>query len=150
MVKGLGFWVRLVPEDSKERVLPLGCDKDNCLLLDYRYGCLEAAWLACGTKRKHFPDRQALTARGPEGLCLRPALPCDSSACDAQAAVPELPSQKREKYLALGLPLADVLILADDDATASYFEAVLAAGAAAKPAANWIMGDVMAHCKVGL
>lgn len=43
----------------------------------------------------------------------------------------------------------DVLVLSDDVGIATYFDAVLAAGAPAKPAANWVMGDIMAHCKVG-
>ena len=60
----------------------------------------------------------------------------------------ELPVQKRQRYLALGLPMYDVLILADDLATANLFDAVLVAGVAAKTASNWIMGDVMAFCKV--
>ncbi len=65
-----------------------------------------------------------------------------------QLAMPELPATKRRKFLELGLPLADVLVLADDAATATYYENVLAAGALAKPAANWVIGDIMAHCKV--
>lgn len=59
----------------------------------------------------------------------------------------ELPSAKRERYLSLGLPLADVLILADDITTAALYDAVLAAGTNPKTAANWIMGDIMAYCK---
>ena len=59
----------------------------------------------------------------------------------------ELPSQVRQRYLGLGLPLYDVLVLSDEPGAARYFDAVLAAGAPAKPAANWVMGDVMAHCK---
>lgn len=61
--------------------------------------------------------------------------------------MPELPQQKRERYAALGLSQYDALVLSDDVGVASYFDAVLAAGAPAKPAANWVMGDVMAHCK---
>ncbi len=48
----------------------------------------------------------------------------------------------------MGLPRDDVLILAEDLETAQYFDAVLAEGAPAKLAVNWIVGDVMAHCKV--
>jgi aspartyl-tRNA(Asn)/glutamyl-tRNA(Gln) amidotransferase subunit B len=44
--------------------------------------------------------------------------------------------------------MADVLILADDPAVSQYYDAVLAAGAAPKQAANWINGDIMAYCKV--
>ena len=64
--------------------------------------------------------------------------------------MPELPADFRRKYRQLGLPAADVLVLADELPTAQYFDSVLAAGAAAKPAANWIMGDIMAVCKVRL
>ncbi len=62
--------------------------------------------------------------------------------------MPELPAEFRRRYRQLGLPAADVLVLADELPTAHYFDSVLAAGAAAKPAANWIMGDIMAFCKV--
>ena len=61
----------------------------------------------------------------------------------------ELPTAKRSRYMSLGLPKADVLILADELATADFFDATMAAGAPAKAAANWIMGDIMAACKVG-
>ncbi|WIA33555.1 hypothetical protein OEZ86_006679 [Tetradesmus obliquus] len=59
----------------------------------------------------------------------------------------ELPIAKRQRYLSLGLPKADVLILADELATADFFDVAMAAGAPAKAAANWIMGDIMAACK---
>lgn len=64
--------------------------------------------------------------------------------------MPDLPANFRRRYRQLGLPAADVLVLADELPTAQYFDSVLAAGAAAKPAANWIMGDIMAFCKVSL
>lgn len=64
--------------------------------------------------------------------------------------MPELPSGKRRRYAELGLPPADVLLLTDDVSTAAYFEATLAAGAPPKPAANWILGDVLAHCNVSV
>jgi hypothetical protein len=60
----------------------------------------------------------------------------------------ELPAAKRARYLSLGLPHADVIILADELATANFFDAAMAAGAPPKAAANWIMGDIMAACKV--
>ena len=67
-----------------------------------------------------------------------------------QAAMPQLPAEFRRQYRELGLPAADVLVLADELPTAQYFDAVLAAGTPAKPAANWIMGDIMAFCKARL
>ena len=62
--------------------------------------------------------------------------------------MPELPGAKRARYASLGLSQYDSAVLADDLAVAAYFDAVLAAGAPPKPAANWVMGDVMAWCKV--
>eukprot|EP00879_Flechtneria_rotunda_P008332 GHRR01008727.1.p1 GENE.GHRR01008727.1~~GHRR01008727.1.p1 ORF type:complete len:507 (+),score=170.60 GHRR01008727.1:991-2511(+) len=64
-----------------------------------------------------------------------------------QGSMAELPVAKRARYLSLGLPRADVLILADELATADFFDATMAAGTPAKAAANWIMGDIMAYCK---
>jgi aspartyl-tRNA(Asn)/glutamyl-tRNA(Gln) amidotransferase subunit B len=62
--------------------------------------------------------------------------------------MPELPVAKRERYRALGLSSYDTLVLADDLGVSQYFDSVLGAGALPKPAANWVMGDVMAYCKV--
>jgi len=64
-----------------------------------------------------------------------------------RGAMPELPEARRARYVSLGLPKADALLLADDHVVAKYFDDVLEAGAKAKPAANWIMGDIMAFCK---
>ena len=52
--------------------------------------------------------------------------------------------------MGLGLPPADAVVLADEPPTAAYFDAVLEAGAPPKPAANWVMGDIMAFCKARL
>lgn len=62
----------------------------------------------------------------------------------------ELPEQIRERFRALKLPPADVLVLAEDLSVAQYFDRVLASGAPAKAAANWVMGDITAFCKVFL
>jgi aspartyl-tRNA(Asn)/glutamyl-tRNA(Gln) amidotransferase subunit B len=62
-----------------------------------------------------------------------------------RAALPELPEAKRERLAAAyGLPAYDARVIAGERAIADYFEAVVAAGAEPKAAANWIMGDVMA------
>lgn len=66
-----------------------------------------------------------------------------------QRTMAELPAQKRARYLHLGLPPADVTVLADDLETTRLFDAVLATGVTPKVAANWLMGDIMAYCKVG-
>jgi aspartyl-tRNA(Asn)/glutamyl-tRNA(Gln) amidotransferase subunit B len=63
-----------------------------------------------------------------------------------QAVLPELAAQKRHRYEeTLGLSAYDARVLTDDWANASYFEATIAAGANAKQAANWIMGDIAAY-----
>ncbi len=54
----------------------------------------------------------------------------------------------RSRYLDMDLPIADVLILTDEKPFSRYFDAVLEAGAPPKLAANWVLGDVMAHSKV--
>ncbi len=60
--------------------------------------------------------------------------------------LPELPAAKRHRYESeLGLSAYDARVLTDDRAIAEYFEAVIAAGGSAKPAANWIMGDISGH-----
>ena len=60
----------------------------------------------------------------------------------------EVPEQIRQRFRGLKLPPADVLVLADELPTAQFFDTVIEAGAPAKAAANWIMGDIMAYCKV--
>jgi aspartyl-tRNA(Asn)/glutamyl-tRNA(Gln) amidotransferase subunit B len=61
-----------------------------------------------------------------------------------RAELPELPSAKRERLTAeFGLPAYDAGVLASERVIADYFEAVVAAGAPPKGAANWIMQDGM-------
>jgi aspartyl-tRNA(Asn)/glutamyl-tRNA(Gln) amidotransferase subunit B len=62
-----------------------------------------------------------------------------------KASMPELPGAMRERFVKdYGLPEYDAAVLTQSKAMASYFEAaVTAAGKEqAKPAANWLMGDV--------
>lgn len=61
--------------------------------------------------------------------------------------LPELPEQRRRRYEGLGLAMQDVLVIADDRALADYFDDVIAAGAEAKAAANWLMGDITGYLK---
>ena len=59
-----------------------------------------------------------------------------------RAGLPELPDERRQRYMAeLGLSAYDAGLLVAERETAAYFEAV-AAGRDAKTAANWIMGDL--------
>jgi aspartyl-tRNA(Asn)/glutamyl-tRNA(Gln) amidotransferase subunit B len=63
-----------------------------------------------------------------------------------QTQIPELPAQKRHRYEeALGLSAYDARVLTNDRAISEYFEAAIACGAPAKPASNWIMGDISAY-----
>ena len=63
-----------------------------------------------------------------------------------RSELPELPAQKRVHYEAeLKLSAYDARVLTDDRITAEYFEATVAAGANAKLAANWVMGDIAAY-----
>ncbi|NEP61426.1 MAG: Asp-tRNA(Asn)/Glu-tRNA(Gln) amidotransferase subunit GatB [Symploca sp. SIO2G7] len=62
--------------------------------------------------------------------------------------LPELPAQKRERYIQeLGLSAYDSRVLTDDRQVAEYFEGTVTAGANAKQAANWVMGDIAAYLK---
>lgn len=59
-------------------------------------------------------------------------------------SLPELPMAKRVRYeTELGLPAYDAGVLTADPKTAVYYEAVLAAGAEAKAASNWVMSDFL-------
>lgn len=67
---------------------------------------------------------------------------------DWKAQLPELPAEKRNRYeTQLALSPYDARVLTDDKAVAEYFEGAIAAGAPAKQAANWVMGDLTAYLK---
>ena len=58
--------------------------------------------------------------------------------------LPELPAAKRERFVArYGLPAYDAGVLTGSISLADHFEAVVAAGAEAKQAANWVMTEAM-------
>jgi aspartyl-tRNA(Asn)/glutamyl-tRNA(Gln) amidotransferase subunit B len=62
-----------------------------------------------------------------------------------KASMPELPGAMRERFVRdYGLPEYDAAVLTQSKAMAAYFEGVLAQAGKeqAKPAANWLMGDV--------
>jgi aspartyl-tRNA(Asn)/glutamyl-tRNA(Gln) amidotransferase subunit B len=62
-----------------------------------------------------------------------------------KASLPELPGAMRERFIsAYQLPEYDAMVLTQSKAMAAYFEHVVAAAGKeqAKPAANWLMGDV--------
>ena len=60
-----------------------------------------------------------------------------------RGAMPELPDARRRRFVAaLGLPEYDALQLTQSRAVAEFFEAAVAAGAGAKAASNWMMGEL--------
>lgn len=62
-----------------------------------------------------------------------------------KAEMPELPTAMRARFISeFGLSEYDAMVLTQSKATAAYFETVVkhAGAAQAKPAANWMMGDV--------
>jgi aspartyl-tRNA(Asn)/glutamyl-tRNA(Gln) amidotransferase subunit B len=62
-----------------------------------------------------------------------------------KSAMPELPGAMRERFARdYGLPEYDATVLTQSKAMAAYFEAIVVAAGKehAKPAANWMMGDV--------
>jgi aspartyl-tRNA(Asn)/glutamyl-tRNA(Gln) amidotransferase subunit B len=65
-----------------------------------------------------------------------------------RARLPELPDAKRARLAAEhGLTPYDAEVLAAESAVADYYEAVVAAGADAKVAANWVTGEALAALK---
>ena len=78
-----------------------------------------------------------------------PPLVVDAARVDAiRAAMPELPDARRRRFVEqYALPEYDAAQLTQSRALADYFEATIAAGAAAKPASNWIMGELARRLK---
>jgi len=65
---------------------------------------------------------------------------------EAKARVPELPGARRRRFAQeFGLSEYDADALTRERTTAGYFEKVVAAGAPAKPVANWILSDLARH-----
>jgi len=63
-----------------------------------------------------------------------------------RAEIPELPDARQKRYMEeLGLPEYDAAVLTVTKETADFFEATVAAGADAKQASNWIMGEVSGY-----
>lgn len=60
--------------------------------------------------------------------------------------LPEMPASRRTRYVKeLGLPEYDAMVLTLSKEMSDFFEATLAAGADAKLASNWLMGEVSAY-----
>jgi aspartyl-tRNA(Asn)/glutamyl-tRNA(Gln) amidotransferase subunit B len=68
---------------------------------------------------------------------------------ELRAGLPELPGARRSRLTSeFGIPLADAVLIAADRDLADLFEAAVAAGAEAKPVANWIIGEVAPTGKI--
>ncbi len=71
----------------------------------------------------------------------------------ARATLPELPDQKRVRFISqYGLPAYDAAVLSAERALADYYEAVVCdSSAGSKLCANWVMGEILgALNKAGL
>ncbi len=65
-----------------------------------------------------------------------------------RAEIPELPDARKKRYVEdLGLPAYDAAVLTVTKEMADFFEATVKAGADAKLASNWLMGEVSAFLK---
>ena len=63
---------------------------------------------------------------------------------ELRASLPELPAARRARLVAkTGLSESDAAMLTRELEVASFFERALAAGLEAKPAANWIIGEIL-------
>lgn len=63
--------------------------------------------------------------------------------------LPELPSARRARLVNMGLTEYDAGVITASRAMADYFDRVVAGGADAKLAANWIMGDLAKNLNAG-
>jgi aspartyl-tRNA(Asn)/glutamyl-tRNA(Gln) amidotransferase subunit B len=63
-----------------------------------------------------------------------------------RAEIPELPDERQKRYVEeLGLPVYDAKVLTVTKEMADFFEATVNAGADAKQASNWLMGEVSGY-----
>lgn len=81
---------------------------------------------------RYFPDPDLL-----------PVELTDDFLAACEASLPELPGAKRARFeSALGISAYNAAVLTADKDTAGWFEALLATGADAKKAANWVTGEL--------
>jgi aspartyl-tRNA(Asn)/glutamyl-tRNA(Gln) amidotransferase subunit B len=70
---------------------------------------------------------------------------------EIKASLPELPDEKKARFVKLGLSAYDASVLVAERDTADYYEAMLADGADAKAAANWLNNEYFGRLnKAGL
>ena len=79
---------------------------------------------------------------------LPPLLLAEDWITEQRGTLPELPAAKRERFVSqYGLSQQDAGVLTAERSVADYYESVMHAGAEPKAAANWVMGEVLAHAK---
>ena len=67
------------------------------------------------------------------------------------ASLPELPDEKKTRFMAMGLSAYDALVLVAEKEAADYFEAMLKEGVEPKAAANWLNNEYFGRLnKAGL
>lgn len=66
---------------------------------------------------------------------------------DVRKTLPELPNQKRQRYMDLGLSEYDASVIVEQMQSALFFDKVLELGGNAKIAVNFMMGDIAAYLK---
>ncbi|MEW6522205.1 MAG: Asp-tRNA(Asn)/Glu-tRNA(Gln) amidotransferase subunit GatB [Bacillota bacterium] len=86
---------------------------------------------------RYFPD--------PD---LVPMVPDPEWVWQIKTSLPELPQQRRERLVnAYGLSPYDAAVITASPVMADFYEDVVKAGAGAKPAANWVMGEIFRYLK---
>ena len=66
---------------------------------------------------------------------------------DIRKSMPELPEQKRQRYMGLGLSEYDASVIVEQMPLALFFDKTLELGANPKTAVNFIMGEIAAYLK---
>ena len=66
---------------------------------------------------------------------------------EIRKSMPELPSQKRQRYMDLGLSEYDASVIVEQMQSALFFDKVLELGGNAKIAVNFMMGEIAAYLK---
>lgn len=75
---------------------------------------------------------------------LLPIIVQDEQIAETKAALPEMPSIKRERFINVyGLKEKEVDIIVDDKLLSHYYEELVNAGANPKTSANWVLGDIL-------
>ncbi|BCB02229.1 Asp-tRNA(Asn)/Glu-tRNA(Gln) amidotransferase subunit GatB [Bacillus sp. KH172YL63] len=67
-----------------------------------------------------------------------------------RAEIPELPDERKKRYVEeMGLPAYDAMVLTLTKEMSDFFQETVDAGADAKLASNWLMGEVSAYLNAG-